>query len=612
MSASQRSPKKQNAGALSAFGRLLLLIWRMRPMQVSVLLALLCLEGVLPPAGLVLARRTINAIIEGMRNGAAGSLVGNPELQSLLLIGTGLAAVLVVLDVLTTLLQQLIQEALIPEMNVQLAEKAARVELVFYEQPAFYDVLNQAEREIGTRPIQVLQQIPNLIQSTITLTGFMLLLIGLNPLLALVLLMAGLPALYIQRRLSQQMFRQWKRQTPLMRWATYYRGLLTTQAPAIEIRVFRLADELISRLKAAFGRIQLENTRLLRRYTLGGGSVQLFTVALYWGAFAWTVDQALRGRMSVGDVVLFSAIVLQMRTLVQSSVRSLGLLNESSLFISNYFDFLDLESDRPLPLGGQSIPASIASGFMLENISFTYPGAERPALQNIYLALRPGERVAIVGANGAGKSTLVKLLARLYEPTSGRITLDGIDLGEYNLDDYRSHFSMIVQNFVQYHLPVVDNIGFGSIDRLHDHAAIQEAAQLSNADDFIRALPDGYNTQLGRSFERSTQLSGGEWQKLALARAYLPSSQILVLDEPSASLDVESEAKLVEQYAQLSIGQIAILISHRFSTVRLADRIIVLDEGRLVEDGTHDELMQAGGLYAAMFRTQASAYDHAG
>jgi ATP-binding cassette, subfamily B, bacterial len=607
MSSSKRS-RLTGVASSGAFGRLLLLIWHARPVHVTLLLSLLCMEGLLPPAGLVLARHIIDTIIANMNTEPVRSLASDPVLQQLLFGGMVLAAAIVLLDIFTTILQQLVEEVVIPEMNVRLVEKAARVPYTFYEEPAFYDTLHQAEREIGTRPIQVLQQIPSLIQGTTTLIGFMVLLIGLQPQLAILLLLTGLPALYLQRQFSGRMFRQWKRHTPLMRWVVYYRGLLTSASSSAEVRLFRLADELVGRLKAAFTQIQRANIHLLRRYTLAGGVLQLFSIALYWGAFAWVVDQALRGSLSVGDVVLFSSIVLQMRVTIHNLTRSFGMLMESSLFLSNYFAFLDLDVDMTHTNALRPVPMPITQGFQLENVSFTYPGSVHPALQDINLSLRPNERVAIVGTNGAGKSTLVKLLARLYEPSSGYIRLDGIDLREYDLNNYHCNFSMIAQNFVQYHLSVSDNIGFGAVELLQDLEAVEQAARLSGAEEFIHDLPQRYNTLLGRFFEGSTQLSGGQWQKLALARTYLPSAQILVLDEPSASLDIESEAKMVKTYAHLTIGQIAILISHRFSTVRLADRIIVLHEGRLVEDGTHDALMQAGGLYAAMFRTQAQAY----
>jgi ATP-binding cassette subfamily B protein len=284
-------------------------------------------------------------------------------------------------------------------------------------------------------------------------------------------------------------------------------------------------------------------------------------------------------------------------------------LYEGGLFIDNFFSFLQLPSrSREVRSGERTFPRPIQGGITFERVTFNYPGSEVPALSDVDLHFSPGARIAIVGENGAGKSTLAKLIARLYRPTSGRILLDGVPLDEYQIDDYYRNLSALNQGFVKYHLTVEDNIGFGDIGALGNRAQIERAARLSNVDEFVDDLPQGYSTLLGRTFDGSVELSAGQWQRLALARAYMAESQILILDEPTSSLDVATEARMVEQYAQLAIGQIAVMITHRFSTVRMADRIIVLSAGRVVEDGTHEELLARAGIYAAMFNTQAQPY----
>jgi ATP-binding cassette subfamily B protein len=592
--------------ALSNLPQLLKVLFEIDRLQASLLVVVQFLRGLLPASAALIAKGIVDSVTRQL---GAGSTDFEP-ISRWLLLGAGVAAALVILEVVSTLIEQLLQERLIPDLNLRLVRKAVELEFEFFENPEYYDMLTQAEREISNRPIVLVRQTTTLLSTSVTIVGFVVILMTFSPWLTLLLLGTFIPTVIMQRMFGRSLFLLWRRHTPLMRLGNYYKHLLTGVAAAMEIRIFQLGEEFIKRLQKILTEIRQKNTSLTISRSLIVGTLELLSVGVYWGAFAWIVASTLRdNRFTVGDLVLFSTIFLQMRSQMVNMLSAVQGLYEGGLFIDNFFSFLQLPSrTREVPSGERAFPRPIKRGITFESVTFQYPGSEVPALSDVELHFKPGARIAIVGENGAGKSTLAKLIARLYRPTSGRILLDGVPLDEYQIDDYYRNLSALNQGFVKYHLTVEDNIGFGDIGALGNRARIERAAKLSNADEIVDDLPQGYSTLLGRSFEGSVELSAGQWQRLALARAYMAESQILILDEPTASLDVGTEAKMVEQYAQLAIGQIAVMITHRFSTVRMADRIIVLSAGRVVEDGTHEELLAHGGIYAAMFNTQAEPY----
>lgn len=365
---------------------------------------------------------------------------------------------------------------------------------------------------------------------------------------------------------------------------------------------------LFGRYKALFARFYRENRSLAARRNLAGAGLSLLSLSGYYGCYVYVISRAIAGTITLGDLTLYGSVFLQLQGSLANLLTGLSTIYENSLFINNLFAFLELCPAISPSANGRRPPERWREGFVFHDVSFCYPGTTRYVLRNVNLRIRPGEKVALVGENGAGKTTLVKLLVRLYDPTEGHITLDGIDLREYDLGSLQQQISVIFQDFVHYYLPARENIGFGLVEALGDSKRIVTAAQKSGAHNIISALPQGYETTLGRWFDEGHQLSLGEWQKVALARAFMRDAPLLILDEPTASLDARTEYEVFQQFSALTRDRAAVLISHRFSTVRMADHIVVLEQGQIVEEGSHKELLEQNGLYATLFNMQAEKY----
>ncbi|MCS6839289.1 MAG: ABC transporter ATP-binding protein/permease [Roseiflexus sp.] len=493
-------------------------------------------------------------------------------------------------------------------INTEIIRKALTLDLHYFEDASFYDKLQNARREADFRALGIINGSYSVVQNLLTLLSFAVLLMAFSPLIALVLFGATIPAFVAQGRYSNLFFRMLTWRAPEFRRMNYLEYVLTVDSTVKEVKLFNLGEPLLKRYSDIFHTIFREDVDLARRRSIisvGWGALASLS---YYGAYAWIVFLTIAGAMTLGGMTFYLTLFRQSQGAFQSLFGSITRLYEHGLFMDNLFTFLSLQPQMRRALRPAPVPPRLRRGLEFRNVSFRYPGRDDWALREINLTIAPGEKLALVGPNGAGKTTLIKLLTRLYDPTEGCILLDGVDLRDYDLDEVRRRISVIFQDFVRYQLTARENIGFGQIDCLNDLQRISEAARRGGADEIVATLPAGIETMLGRWFEHGYELSGGQWQKIALSRAFMRDSEVLVLDEPTAALDAEREYEIFQRFRDLTAGKIAVLISHRFSTVRMADRIAVIEGGRMTEIGTHAELLQRGGTYARLFEMQAKGY----
>jgi ATP-binding cassette subfamily B protein len=492
-------------------------------------------------------------------------------------------------------------------VSVEVMRKAASLDVTVYEDPVFYDRLERA-RVQATDRLAMIQQMGRLIQQTVTAVAFSAVLIRYSPFLLLLLVAGILPAFLGESHFAFLTYAKNFRQTPARRQMDYLRQVGGSKEAAKELKLFNLSEYLTGRFTELSQRIYEENVALNKRRLFWGGLLSLVGQLGYYAAYGYSIYRTIQGRYSIGDLTLITTAIMQAMANIQQAFSTASGVADQALFLTDLLAFFEMKPGVASKVNGLPMPSPVMLGFEFQNVSFAYPGTSRRVLNNFNFTLRPGERVALIGENGQGKTTVVKLITRLYDPTEGQILLDGIDLREYNLADLHAGIGVIFQDFMRYEMTARENIEVGRIEASHTQSEIEEAAEKSMAAGVIARLHGGYDQMLGRRFESGVDLSGGEWQKLALARAYLRDAQLLILDEPTAALDAPSELQVFERFAELTEGKMALLISHRFSTVRMADRIVVLEEGRLVEEGNHAQLMTLGGRYAAMFEMQAASY----
>lgn len=517
----------------------------------------------------------------------------------------------------TGLVRSILGARLGVDVNVQILEKAVGLDLPFFENAEFYDKLTRARREASSRPVALVADAFQIVQNLLTLAGYAAVLSRFSAWLVLGLLVATVPAALSEMRHSKLGFqlRNWR--SPETRRLLYLEYVLANDEHVKEVKLFGLGPHLLGRYRTLSETFYQEDKRLSIRRAAWTQALSLIGTGAFYGAYVLMAAQAARGQLTLGTLTLYIVALRQGQQAFQSVLSGIGNLYEHNLYMSNLFDYLAIASsaaatpgapdDAPSPPPG--VPDGKQRGLVFENVGFRYPGKDTFALRGLSLRVEPGDSLAIVGQNGAGKTTLVKLLARLYQPTEGRISLDGIDLSDWPIATLRRRISVLFQDFNQYQLSVRENIGLGSVDHLEDTPRIERAAERGGADAVAAALPLGLEARLGTWFEKGSELSGGQWQKIALARAFMrEDADILVLDEPTAALDAEAEHAVFERFRQLSEGRTTIVISHRFPTVRMARHIIVLEQGALVEAGSHAELIARGGIYARMFALQAQGY----
>jgi len=573
------------------------LVWQTNPRLTGVLAVLTVLGGLLPPATAWVGKLVVDAVVA--KQGTAA--VGFVALEALLVVA--MAGAQRGLDVSNSLLRVQLGH----RVNVLILDKALELDLTHFEDSETYDRMTQARREASSRPLSLVQRSFGLVQNGLSLVTYGALLLRFSPWAVLVLLLASIPAFVAETRFAGQAFRLFRWRSPETRKQAYLEVVVAREDHAKEVKLLELGPRLVGEYKRIFETVYAEDRDLtLRRGAWGFGLGLLSTAALY-GAYAWTALTAVAGRISLGDMTMYLLVFKQGQSAFSSLLRAIAQMYEDNLYVANLYEFLDIPVARaPGTVTAGPVPGD---GFRVEHVSFTYPGSTTPALDDVSLHIRPGVKLALVGHNGSGKTTLIKLLAGLYVPDAGRITLDGLDLAAWDPHALRRRIGVIFQDFVRYQFTVGENIGVGDVPRIEDEVGWRRAADKGMALPAIERLPEGFATQLGRWFHAGQELSMGQWQKVALARAFMrEQADILVLDEPTAAMDAEAEAEIFDRFRAMTDDQMAILISHRFSTVRMADEIVVLDQGRVVEQGDHDALMAEDGRYAHLFSLQAAGY----
>jgi ATP-binding cassette subfamily B protein len=525
------------------------------------------------------------------------------------LVGTEMALAVLIGILLRTVdyFDSLLADRYTHHVSVEVMRKAAALDVTVYEDPVFYDRLERA-RVQATDRLAMIQQMGRLIQQTVTAIAFSAVLVRYSPLLLLLLIAGIIPAFLGESHFAFLNYAKNFRQTPARRQMDYLRQVGGSKEAAKELKLFNLSGHLTDRFTALSLGIFEENVALSRRRLFWGGLLAIVGQLGYYAAYGLSIYRTVQGIYTVGDLTLLTTAIMQAMGNIQQAFSTLSGVADQALFLTDLLAFFEMKPNVESRPNALTVPRPVLRGFEFRNVSFTYPGTTRRVLKNFNFTLAPGERVALIGENGQGKTTVVKLITRLYDPTEGQILLDGIDLREYDLAKLHAEIGVIFQDFMRYEMSARENIAVGRIEVPHAQEEIEYAAEKSLAGEVVAKLENGYDQMLGRRFEGGVDLSGGEWQKMALARAYLRDAQLLILDEPTASLDARSELEVFERFAELTYGKMALLISHRFSTVRMADRIVVLEKGMLVEEGTHDQLLALGGRYAAMFEMQAASY----
>lgn len=587
-------------------GRALSFVWQSAKGWTLANGILIVVQGVLPLLPLYLTKLLVDGVTAGVTASDKAA-----ALKHVLWLVTLMAAA-TLLTILVRAIAGLVSEwqsyIVTDHMNDVLLTKSAEVDLEYYESSRYYDTLHRAQREAPNRPLSIVSGLAQIGQNGISLLAIAALLVSFHWLIALILFLAVISGAAVRLVFTGKVYHWQREQTATERQAGYFNWMLTDSSHAKEIRLFDLGPLFMGRFRDVRRKLRKGRLDITRRRAIADFVAQTVATAAIYGAYAYVAYQAVWGRSTLGDLVMYFQAFQRVQGYLQGILGNLAGLYEDNLFLSNLYEFLDLKRTVVEPAHAQPVPHPMRQGIVLDQVSFQYPGGTRKAIEDISLTIRPGEVVALVGENGSGKTTLMKLLCRLYDPTHGTITLDGVNLRDFETKALRHEISIIFQDYAHYHLSARENIWLGNTTVPPTDERIIAAARRSGADEVISALPQRYDTLLGKRFANGEELSIGEWQKVALARAFMREAQIVVLDEPTSSMDAKAEYEVFQSFRQLVSGRTAILISHRFSTVRMADRIFVMKHGRLIEGGTHDELVRAGGTYARLFEMQAQHY----
>jgi ATP-binding cassette subfamily B protein len=594
---------KERLQTLRNIPPLLRMVWDSNPRLTIITVLLRCVFAFIPVSTLWVSKLIINLVVRAIRH----EVFNHAVVWKLLAIEVLLVVMSGTLSRLITLVDSLLGDRFTNYMSLRLMNHATKSDLASFEDPTFYDKMERARRQAAAR-IGMLASVAGMARQTITLISLLSVVALYSPWLLLLLFAGTIPVFLNEAKFALLNYSILFRQTPQRRELDYIRYLGSSNVSAKEVKLFDLGNFLSNRLSRLFEQFYAENKELAVKRAAQGTVINLIPTGTYYVAYAIILARTLAGKLSVGDLTFIAGAFSRAGDIMESLVSNLVDVSEQALYVKDLFDYFETQPQivsgpNPLPA-----PRPVRSGYEFRNVSFAYPGSDRKVLSNINFFFRPGERLALVGENGAGKTTLVKLLSRLYDPTEGTILLDGRDLRDYDVDDLRREIGVLFQDYMRYDMLVSENIGFGRIEAIGDQQRIEAAAQKSLASGLIETFPNGYSQILGRRFEGGVDLSTGQWQKLALARAYMRNAEILVLDEPTASLDARAEFEVYHRFLELIQGKMAILISHRFSTVRMADRILVLENGTIAEEGTHGELMAIGAKYAELFELQAAGY----
>ena len=605
---------RERFGALRNLPPFLKLVWRTSPALAAADIACRLVRAFLPVATLYVGKLIIDEVIRLAGAGHAGDsfrewMASGLLDRLLLLLGAelGLAVLSDVLGRVVSLLDALLSERFSNTTSIRLMEHAATLDLEDFEDSELQDRLDRARRQTQGRTT-LMSQIFGQAQDVVTIATFATGLAVYAPWLIALLVLALVPAFVGEAHFNAQSYSLNYAWTPERRALDYVRQTGASVETAKEVKIFGLNPFLIERYRALAEAFYSANRKLAVRRAGWGGVLTALGTLGYYAAYAFIAWRTLRGDFTIGDLTFLSGSFRRLRNLLEGLLIGFSQVAGQALYLDDLFSFFEIQPEIVSPPDPRPVPLPIREGFRFEDVGFRYPAAERWAVRHLSFNLRAGEVLALVGENGAGKTTLVKLLARLYDPDEGRILLDGHDLREYDLHALRANIGVIFQDFVRYHLTAAENIAVGRIEARDDRARIEAAAQASLADEVVARLPAGYDQVIGKRFRTGVDLSGGEWQKIAIARAYMRDAQLLILDEPTASLDARAEFEVFQRFKELSRGKTAVLISHRFSSVRMADRILVLAEGQIEAEGTHHELLAAGGRYAELFELQAAGY----